>query len=216
MPVRGLPCDAVLFDMDGVLVDSLPHIVTHLRAWAASHGLDPDAVIALSHGRTDMDLVRLVAPHLDSVSEVAAMQEQEVLSARGIPAKPGALELIASLNESGMPWAVVTSGCTRVAHARLGTSGFPTPPVLITSDDITAGKPDPQGYLAAAKQLGCGPDQCLVVEDAPAGVAAARAAGAFVLGVTGTVQPSELSADILVDTLTAVTVRAGYGVEVHS
>jgi mannitol-1-/sugar-/sorbitol-6-phosphatase len=88
--------------------------------------------------------------------------------------------------------------------------------VLITSDDVTAGKPDPQGYLSAAKQLGYEPDQCVVVEDAPAGVAAARAAGAFVLGVTGTVQPSELPADLLVDTLTSVAVRAGYGVEVYS
>ncbi|MYW03719.1 HAD-IA family hydrolase [Streptomyces sp. SID3343] len=216
MFVQGLPCHAVLFDMDGVLVDSLPQIVAHLRSWAHTHGLDPDAVVALSHGRTDHDVVRLAAPHLDTRAEVALLQDEEVRAARDIPAKPGARELVAALDRAGIPWAVVTSGCTRVARARLGANGFGVPEVLITSDDITVGKPDPQGYLAAAQRLGHAPERCLVVEDAPAGVAAGRAAGATVLGVTGTVTPAELPADALVDTLTTVRVKPGYGLEVHA
>lgn len=215
MPKIGLPCDAVLFDMDGVLVDSLGQIIAQLRAWSESHGLNADEVVRISHGRTDVDVVRLAAPHLDVAKEVAAIQEQEVMAARDIRPKPGALEFVASLSEADIPWAVVTSGCTRVARARLEAGGFPVPSVLITSDDVTAGKPDPQGYLLAAQRIERRPDRCLVVEDAPAGVSAGRAAGARVLGVIGTVSPAELSADAHVGTLAALSVRKGYGVEIQ-
>ncbi|MEU5695795.1 HAD-IA family hydrolase [Actinosynnema sp. NPDC020468] len=186
-----LACRAVLFDLDGVLVDSMPTIVRHLRDWAVAHGLDADRVVELSHGRSNVDLIRVVAPFLPVEREARRMERREVDDVAGIVARPGGARLLDALPRR----AVVTSGNTAVARARLLAAGLPVPDVLVTADDVRVGKPDPEGYLTAAALVGVSPAECVVFEDAPAGVAAARAAGMRVVGVAGTVDPAELGAD---------------------
>jgi len=174
-------CRAVLFDLDGVLVDSTDLIEDELRRWAGEHGLDPQRVVDLSPGRTNLELVAEVAPHLDAQAEERLMLEQEVRSAAGVRACPGALALVSRLPEQA--WAVVTSGNRAVAEARLRAAGLPVPRVLVSADDVSAGKPDPEGYLSAARQLRVAPEACVVVEDAVAGLRAAAAAGVRAVAV---------------------------------
>lgn len=201
-------CDAVLFDMDGVLVDSMPQIEALLREWAVVHGLEPDFVVRLSHGRRDVDVVRLSAPHLDPDKEVTRIQEREVAEATSIRACPGASRLLSSVPASR--WAVVTSGPREVAQARFRAAELPLPTVLVTSDDVAIGKPDPEGYLRAARRLARSPTRCLVVEDAPAGVAAARSAGMRVVGVGAELRNNPLSVpDAWVDDLDKLSVVLG-------
>jgi sugar-phosphatase len=173
---------AVLFDMDGVLVDSLDNIERRLRAWAAGHGLDPQHVVDVSPGRTDAELVAELAPHLDAHAEARLMVEQEIVDTDGITACAGAAELIRRLPERS--WAVVTSGHRPVALSRLRVAGLPVPRVLVTADDVRAGKPDPEGYLAAARRLRVPPADCLVIEDAAAGLHAAEAAGMRAMAIS--------------------------------
>jgi sugar-phosphatase len=173
---------AVLFDMDGVLVDSLENIERRLRAWATRHGLDPQHVIDVSPGRTNAELVAEVAPHLDAHAEARLLVEREIVDTDGITACAGAAELIGTL--PAQSWAVVTSGHRPVALSRLRIAGLPLPRVLVTADDVRAGKPDPEGYLAAARLLGTHPADCLVIEDAAAGLHAAKAAGMRAMAIS--------------------------------
>lgn len=198
-----LNCEAVLFDMDGVLVDSIAHIEQSLRHWASKYNLDADHVVELSHGRRDQDIVQLVAPFLDVEQEVRLIQEHEVAEAYKIRAKSGAVELVNSLRPN--TWAVVTSGCRAVAEARLRAAGISIPPVLVSANDITVGKPDPEGYLSAARKIGVSPANCVVFEDAPAGVKAARDAGMQVIGVAGTLSEDCLDGDHSISGLNDVT-----------
>jgi len=173
--------DALLFDLDGVLVDSRTAIERSVRAWARLHGLDGDGVLALSHGRRDADLVRVAAPGLDVATEVARITELEMSLLSRVTAVPGAVRLL-----TGLPadrWAVVTSSTPPVARGRLAAVGLPEPALLITAEDVDRGKPAPDGYLLAAEKLGVPPRRCLVFEDAPIGVAAARSAGMRCVGV---------------------------------
>lgn len=167
--------DAVLFDLDGVLVDSGGAIERVLRAWAAERGLDGDRAVALSWGRRDADLVRIAAPELDVATEVARISELEMELLWLVRALPGAERLLA-----GQPagcWAVVTSSTSAVARGRIAAAGLPEPPLLVSAEDVERGKPAPDGYLLASGKLGVAPERCLVVEDAAIGVAAATAAG---------------------------------------
>ncbi|OXM48864.1 HAD-IA family hydrolase [Amycolatopsis alba] len=198
-----LSCRAVLFDLDGVLVDSMPTIVAQLREWATGRGLEPDRVVEQSHGRGNLDLVRLVAPDLDAEREARLMEEREVDDVDGITARPGARAALDALPPSA--WAVVTSGNNRVARARLRVTNLPVPGVLVSADDVRKSKPDPEGYLAAAAGLGVDPRECVVFEDAPAGIAAARAGGMQVVGVLGTV--AQLDVEHTVPDLAAVGVK---------
>jgi sugar-phosphatase len=173
--------DALLFDLDGVLVDSRAAIERSMRAWAKLHGLNGDRVLAVSHGRRDADLVRTVAPGLDIDAEVARITALEVDVAGWVTAVPGAAGLL-----TGLPadrWAVVTSSTPPVALARLAAAGLPEPALLIAADDVDRGKPAPDGYLLAAEKLGVPPGRCLVFEDAAIGAAAARSAGMRCIGV---------------------------------
>jgi mannitol-1-/sugar-/sorbitol-6-phosphatase len=170
-----IQCRAMLLDMDGVLVDSLPLIERCLSEWATGHGLDAERVVGLSPGRKIEELVADVAPTLDAGAEARRLIEREIAGTAGITATPGAARLLRHL--PGRAWAVVTSGHRRVAVSRLDAAGLPVPDVLITADDVRAGKPDPEGYLAAADRLGMRPPDCVVIEDAAAGLLAARAAG---------------------------------------
>ncbi|GGR90557.1 haloacid dehalogenase [Streptomyces aureoverticillatus] len=181
MRQQALGCQAILFDLDGVLVDSMALIERILRAWAAGHGLDGDKAVSLSHGRRDIDVVRLIAPHLDAEAEARRIVAREERDFDGLAATPGAARLLEALPRGA--WAVVTSGTRAVARGRLAAAGLPQPEHLVAADDVQHGKPHPEGYQSGAELLGVTPAQCVVVEDAPAGVRAARAAGMRCVGV---------------------------------
>jgi sugar-phosphatase len=174
-------CAAVLLDLDGTLVDSRRCVERKWRAWSRQHGLDVEQVLAVSPGLRSEDTIRLVAPHLDAEAEAAELRRAEERCTDGLAPVPGARELVAALPVDR--WAIVTSAWRRLARVRLAWAGLPAPPVMVTADDVARGKPDPQGYLAAAAALGVAPEACIVVEDAPSGAAAARAAGMWVVGL---------------------------------
>ena len=178
--------EAVLFDMDGTLVDSDAAVERAWRTWATEYGVDPAAVLAVAHGAPAERTVGLVRPDLtgaDAAAAAAAARQLELQydDLSDIVPTPGAHELLAALR---LPWAIVTSANARLAKARLGAAGI-TAPLLVTVDDVRTGKPDPEGYLRAAELLGVAPERCLVVEDAEVGVAAGRAAGAQVAALKG-------------------------------
>jgi sugar-phosphatase len=181
---------AVLSDLDGVLVDSGASIERTWRAFAEQHGLDPAIVLAESHGRRSIDLIRLVAPHLDAFAEAAEIERQEIENVDGLQPLPGARDLVAAVPADR--FAVVTSGSCALAVARLRAAGLPVPKVLVTAEHVENGKPHPAGYLRAAALLGVDPADCLVLEDAPAGVAAGLAAGMTVIAVLTTNSESAL------------------------
>jgi HAD superfamily hydrolase (TIGR01509 family) len=178
---------AVLFDMDGTLVDSDAAVERAWTTWATERGLDPREAITLAHGSPSEPTVRAMLPHLDEAGIKAAAARQMDLQYEDLDdvvAAPGAHELIAVLDKRDIPWAVVTSADQRLARGRLGAAGI-EPPVLVTVDQISRGKPDPAGYLEAARQLGVDPAKCLVVEDADVGLVAGKAAGAYTAALRG-------------------------------
>jgi mannitol-1-/sugar-/sorbitol-6-phosphatase len=185
-----LAAGALLFDLDGVLVDSTANVERHWRDWATSNGLDADRILSVVHGRRAIDSIREQAPHLDAERELATLVEAEMRDTSGILVFDGAADLLASIPRGR--WAIVTSGTHGVASARLRTAGLPIPDVLITADRVAQGKPDPEGYLAAAAALGLTAESCIVVEDAPAGVEAARRAGMRCIAITSTHPADEL------------------------
>ena len=175
-------CDAVLFDNDGVLVDSDAGVHAAWSRWALSFGLPVDEVTEAVHGRRAVDTVALLVPEAGRAGALADITRWEVEEAAATTAIGGARALVESLPRG--VWAVVTSGVTTLATARLVAAGLPTPPVLVTADDVEHGKPAPDGYLAAATALGVAPGRAVVLEDSAAGIAAGRAAGvAVVVGV---------------------------------
>jgi mannitol-1-/sugar-/sorbitol-6-phosphatase len=178
--------------VDGVLVDSTAAVEEAWTRFATRHGLDPQHMIANCHGRRTIDLIRLVAPHLDADVEATRIEREEVGTASPVRALPGARELLQTIPANR--FAVVTSGARRLAVARLQAAGLPLPAVLVTADDVEKGKPDPTGYLSAAAQLGVEPPQSLVIEDSPAGVTAALSAGMTVIAVLTTTDASSLRA----------------------
>ena len=181
---------AVLSDLDGVLVDSGATIERTWRRFAARHGLDVEQVLAESHGRRTVDLIRLVAPHLDATAEAARIEGEEIEGADGLRALPGARELMESVPPDR--FAIVTSGSRPLALARLRAAGLPVPEVLVTADDVADGKPHPAAYLRAASLLGVEPAHSLVLEDAPAGVEAGLAGGMTVIALLTTSDESAL------------------------
>jgi mannitol-1-/sugar-/sorbitol-6-phosphatase len=178
-----LECEAILFDLDGVLVESGAVIEKMWRGWAVRRGLDPDEVMALTPGRRAQDVVRLAAPDLDAAAEAEALEEHQVAEPHLLREVAGARALTNSL--AAGTWAVVTSGSRFVATTRLPAVGITEPPVLVTAEDVVRGKPDPEGYLTAAKALGVPAEGCVVIEDAPSGARAGLAAGMRVIGVEG-------------------------------
>src|ERR671914_767415 len=170
---------AVLLDMDGTLVDSDASVERAWTTWSAEHGLDPAAVLAIAHGSPADRTVRRLIPALDEASVAIAAQRQLDLQyddLSDVVAAPGTPELLAALDRTGLPWAVVTSADVRLAKARLGAAGI-EPPLLVTVEDVRRGEPDPGGFLHAAGRLGVDPAACLVVEDSEPGLAAGRGAG---------------------------------------
>jgi sugar-phosphatase len=183
-------CRAILFDLDGVLVDSRRSIELIWHEWAARRGLDPAPFLRVAHGRRTSETIRTVAPGLDMAAAVAELDAMEAVEARGLTPAPGAAALLAFLAPS--EWAVVTSGGHAVATLRLRTSNLPVPGVFVTADDVARGKPDPEGYLLAASRLAVVPRDCIVVEDSPTGLAAARAAGMRTIAMLTTYEAGDL------------------------
>ena len=206
MAAGELDCNAVLFDLDGVLVDSTASIQRVLASWSALRSVDPDELMRLSHGRRVVDTLKLVAPHLDHASEVAVLDAMEVDDAREVKATPGASQLLGMIPIDA--WAVVTSASSAVARARMGSAALPLPRILISAEDVASGKPDPQGYLEAARSLGVAPSDCLVVEDAPAGIEAGQAAGIRVLAVSTTHPAGKLITPWIAEDLRGITIDA--------
>jgi mannitol-1-/sugar-/sorbitol-6-phosphatase len=183
-------CAALLFDMDGVLINSTPAVARVWQRWAIEHGFDPEEVVARAHGRPSLTTVREYLPHADHAAENRKVERREIEDLEGVVPLPGALELLASLPSDR--WTIVTS-CTRpLAEVRIQAAGLPLPKRLITSNDITHGKPHPEPYLKGASLLGFAPAECIVLEDVPAGVRAGKAAGAKVIAFTTTVSESTL------------------------
>src|SRR3954470_752025 len=173
----------LISDFDGVLVDSTPVVERAWGRWAGERSIDFEAMLPRLHGRPGRDVVREFAPHLDPDAEIVVIDAYELSETGAITVMPGACALIEA---AGPRWAIATSGSRPVATARRGAVGLPVPPVLVTASDITRGKPHPEPYLKAAAGLGADPAGCLVVEDAPAGIEAAKAAGMRVLAVATT------------------------------
>jgi sugar-phosphatase len=200
---------AILFDCDGVLVDSAASVERAWRGWAAARGLDADDVMAIAHGRRTEDTLRELGFSADLAVEVDRVEGAEIADTSDVTVFPGAAAALATLPPEA--WAVVTSGTRGLATARLAAAGLPLPAVLVTADDVAAGKPDPEGYLEAARRLGVPPADCLVIEDAPAGVQAALAAGMRVVALQTTHAADELAAATFVARWDEVAVRVTDG-----
>jgi sugar-phosphatase len=176
-----LPAQGLLFDNDGVLVDSEASVVSGWSRWAVDHDLDPAEVMAAVPGRRAADTVALFVAPPDVDASVEKTVRYELEDVAGTTAVPGVLDLIPQLTD--VRWAVVTSGVRELATARLRAAGVPLPEILITAEDVSAGKPDPEGYATAADRLGLAPADVLVLEDSVSGIAAGQAAGCRVVGV---------------------------------
>ncbi len=196
-------CQAILFDLDGVLVDSTPCVTRVWKAWAQERGLDPEYVVHAAHGQRTIETVRNVAPHLDAQRETNLIERRELNDTDGLRVLPGAKDLLMALPPDRHT--IVTSGTRRLATTRLRVSGLPVPAKMITADDVTRGKPDPGPYLAAATALGFEPKDCLVFEDAPSGIRSAKSGGMMAVGLTTTYRTEELSeADLIIPSLESV------------
>lgn len=205
-----LVCQAILFDLDGVLVDSTLAVERVWRRWAQDHNVDPEYVMANAHGRRSVETIRIVAPHMDAERENLNVERMEIEDKDGIVAIPGARELISSLPPER--FMIVTSATAALASARLGYAGFSVPEHLITADDVSEGKPSPEPYLKGAAALGFTPSDCIVFEDTLAGVKSGKAGGMRVIGLTTTYPAEELkAADVVLDSLAGIMPRCNGG-----
>src|SRR5271157_5713267 len=174
-------CSALLFDLDGVLIDSTPAVARVWHRWAVKHGFDPETVVHMAHGRPSRTTIRELLPEagVDIDREDREVERMEMEDLDGVVLLPGTRQLLNSLPPER--WTIATS-CTRpLAEVRLRAAGLPIPKTMITSSDVKIGKPDPEPYLKVAAKLGFAASDCIVVEDAPAGVRAGKAAGARVI-----------------------------------
>ncbi len=193
-------CDAILFDLDGVLVDSAECVEGHWRRWATSHNLDVGRILEVAHGRRTVETILQFAPQLDAEAEAAELTQAEETDTRGVNEVQGARDLLCSLPRD--VWAIVTSGNAVTAVTRIDHTGLPRPGVLVTSDDVLEGKPHPEPYLRAASVLNVAPSDCVVVEDTPTGIESAHAAGMRAVAVASTHERGVLKdADMIVDRL---------------
>jgi sugar-phosphatase len=199
-----IACSGLLFDLDGVLIDSTPAVERVWRQWAVEHGFDPAEVIHKAHGRPSLATIRDLLPDADHQAENREVERREIADLGGVIPLPGAKELLNSLPTER--WAIVTS-CTRpLAQTRIRAAGLPLPKYLLTSSEVTHGKPHPEPYRKGAELLGLEAPQCLVFEDVPAGIRSGRAAGARVVAFRTTAPDAELGeANWIVDGAAAVS-----------
>lgn len=204
-----LPCAALLFDLDGVLIDSTPAVARVWTKWALQHGFDPTEVVARAHGRPSLTTIRELLPDADHEAENRIVERNEIEDLDGVVPLSGVLDLLASVPPNR--WTIVTS-CTRaLAEVRIRHAGLPVPKKFITSTDIVHGKPGPEPYLKAASLLGFLASDCVVFEDAPAGIRSGKAAGAKVVAFRTTADDRalrEAGADYIVNNAAAVRVNS--------
>lgn len=207
-------CRAVLFDLDGVLVDSTASVGRVWGRWAESYGLNPEAVVHSAHGRRSIETIRQWRPTVDATAENRRVEQMEIDDTLDLRVINGARQLLASL--PGESWAVVTSGTRALAQSRMRAAGLPAPKVLISADDVEKGKPDPEPWLKAATALGVEAADCLVIEDTPPGVASGHAAGMRVIALTTTYPANTLvEAEYVSGTLADVRAELGSGQEIR-
>ncbi|MBX8489974.1 HAD-IA family hydrolase [Pseudomonas cichorii] len=174
---------AFLFDMDGTLLNSVICAERVWAKWARKHGIDVETFLPTIHGVRSIDTVRQQnLPGIDAEQEAEAISQAEIEDVEGVIAIEGVAAFLASLPKER--WAMVTSAPLALAQARMDAAGLTLPDIVITAEDVTQGKPAPDGFLLAAQRLGVAAQDCLVFEDAPAGIAAAKAAGASVVVIT--------------------------------
>lgn len=183
-------CAALLFDLDGVLINSTPAVARVWHRWAIEHRFNPEEVVARAHGRPSLTTVKEYLPHADHEAENREVERREIEDLEGVVPLPGALELLSSLPRDR--WTIVTSCTRRLAEVRIKAAGLPLPSTLISSNDIQRGKPDPEPFLKGASALGFLAGECIVFEDVPAGVQAGKAAGARVIAFTTTFKQGPL------------------------
>ena len=187
-----IECSALLFDLDGVLIDSTPAVERVWSKWAIERGFDPTEVVHRAHGRPSLTTIREYLPDADHEKENLVILHREMEDLDGVVAVPGARELLTALPPDR--WAIVTS-CTRpLANVRIGAGKFPAAKFVITSDDIKNPKPNPDPFLKGAALLGFPASDCIVVEDAPAGIRAGKAAGSRVIALMSTMKEADLKA----------------------
>lgn len=205
-------CLGVLFDLDGVLVDSTPAVARVWAKWAAEHGFDADETVRRAHGRPSLSTIRELLPDADHHAENLKVERDEIEDLEGVVPLPGALQLLATLPKDR--WTIVTS-CTRpLAEARIRAAALPLPERLVTAFDVEHGKPDPEPYTKGARRLGLAPADCVVVEDAPAGIRSGKAAGARVIALRTTASDDELyqaGADWITDNLASLNLETRNG-----
>ena len=203
-------CSAILFDLDGVLVDSTRSVARQWRLWAEENNIDPEKVLEIAHGRRTIEVVRILAPHLDAKTEESRIEKREADDIDGVAVMPGAAELLKLIPERC--WCVVTSGTRYLATSRLRFAQLPIPRVLVAADDVQKGKPDPEPYLKGAELLKVKASSCLVIEDAPAGIRSAHAGGMKAIALTSTYPATELrEADVVLQNLKQIQVRVVNG-----
>jgi len=179
-------CKGFLFDLDGTLVNSLPVVERAWCEWADRFGIAHDEVLNFIHGKQAITSLRHFMAgksEAEIMAEFTRLEEIEAKDTEGVVALPGAVALLNHLNQQQIPWAIVTSGSIPVAHARHRAGGLPMPEVFVTAEQVTRGKPEPDPYLLGAKLLGLAPQECVVVEDAAAGVLSGLAADCHVIAV---------------------------------
>ena len=204
-----IQCSALLFDLDGVLIDSTPAVTRVWRKWALEHGFDPIEVVERVHGRPSLTTVREYLPFANCEAENREIERREIQDTDGIVTLIGARELLTALPAER--WTIATS-CTRaLAEVRLRAACLPIPDRIVTSTDVRSGKPHPEPFLKAAEALGFPVSECIVVEDAPAGIRAGKEAGAKVIACRTTVEDSELGsagADFVVNNCADIVVTS--------
>ena len=203
-----LRCKAVLFDMDGTLVDSTRIVELAWGSWAARHSIPLKDVLDFSHGRPTIATLECFLPgrdHSEDLEELAQFEETETA---GILAVPGAAEVLRALQTRKHPWAVVTSAWRKLAETRLGAAGLPLPKVIVPIDEIRNGKPDPEGFLRAAALLGMAPADCIVFEDTRPGIDAGMSAGMQVVGLRTTHSSEQLRHQPVIGDFRDVKVRS--------
>ncbi len=205
-----LECAGILFDMDGILVSSLGSVERSWAKWGQMRGVDGAKAILSAHGKRAIETIRLLRPDLNDREELAVIEQIEIDDTEGLQALPGVASLLESLPEGS--WTVCTSATERLARVRMELVGLRPPERFITADIVDHGKPHPEPYLRGAVLLGFAPERCLVIEDAPAGVAAGKAAGCQVLATLFSHSPEQLAeADWLVGSLEGLKVTGKEG-----
>lgn len=188
-----ISCSGLLFDLDGVLVDSTPAVARVWSKWALAHGFDPGETVRKAHGRPSLATIKELLPNAaDTIAENEVVLRAEIEDTEGVVPLPGVYEFLSAIPQDR--WALVTSCAKPLAHVRLAAAGIRIPEKMITSDDVLRGKPDPEPYLKGAALLGFPASECVVFEDAPAGIRAGKSAGARVLALPTTAVENELKA----------------------